>query len=244
MAACHFDPAILECAGAKTDQCLAKDQVSAMRAVFEGPRDLQGKPLLASFPYDTGIPTVWRGFHLGRSETSEPDSVEATLMLPTLRYHSLMPAEPNLDPLTLNVQDAWQRVAQTAALNDADWTFLNTFAGHGKLILYQGISDYGLSANALTGWYDRLTHDTGGKTQDWARLFLVPGMAHCSGGRATDEFDPLEAIQDWVERGKAPDRIIAKGASFPGVTRPLCPWPQVARYQGGDPKLAGSFACK
>jgi feruloyl esterase len=165
-------------------------------------------------------------------------------MLPTLRYHSLTPPDPTLDPLTLNVEQAWQRVAQTAALNDADWTFLNTFAQHGKLILYQGISDYGLSAKELAAWYDRLAADTGGHTQDWARLFLVPGMAHCSGGRATDQFDPLQAVQDWVEHGRAPERMVARGASFPGQSRPLCPWPQVARYAQGDPKQAGSFECR
>ncbi len=244
MAACHFDPLVLACSGNSTSGCLSEDQITAMRAVFEGPRDGQGRPLFVSYPYDTGIPTVWRGVHLGHSETSVPDSMEATLMLPTLRYHSLTPPEPTLDPLTVNVQEAWQRVAQTAALNDADWTFLNSFARHGKLILYQGISDYGLSAKELAAWYDRLAVDTGGHTQDWARLFLVPGMAHCSGGRATDQFDPLEAVQEWVEHGRAPERIVATGTAFPGQSRPLCPWPKVARYAQGDPKEASSFECR
>lgn len=244
MAACHFDPRVLACSGNNTSSCLSEDQITAMHAVFEGPRDGQGRPLFVSYPYDTGIPTVWRGVHLGHSETSVPDSMEATLMLPTLRYHSLTPPEPTLDPLTVNIQEAWQRVAQTAALNDADWTFLNSFARHGKLILYQGISDYGLSAKELAAWYDRLAVDTGGHTQDWARLFLVPGMAHCSGGRATDQFDPLEAVQEWVEHGRAPERIVATGTAFPGQSRPLCPWPKVARYAQGDPKEASSFECR
>ena len=87
-----------------------------------------------------------------------------------------------LEPLTLNVDEAFRRVGQTAALNDADWTFMNTFASRGKLILYQGVSDYGLSAKGLAAWYDRIEKDTGGTTQEWARLFLVPGMSHCDGG--------------------------------------------------------------
>ena len=73
---------------------------------------------------------------------------------------------------------------------------------------------------------------------------MVPGMTHCSGGQATDQFDMLTAIQNWVEKGKAPDRIVAKGKAFPGVTRPLCPYPQVARYVGGDPKSEKSFECR
>lgn len=244
VAACQFDPRALACSGNKTPDCLSQPQVEAMRAVFEGPRDEQGRALFASFPYDTGIPTVWRGFNLGHSQTPVPDSAGMTLMLPTLRYHSLTPPQPGLDPLTFDFNETWRRVGQTAALNDADWTFLNSFAGHGKLILYQGVSDYGLSAKELAAWYDRLAVDTGGHTQDWARLFLVPGMAHCDGGRATDRFDPLEALQRWVENGEAPERIVATGASFPGQSRPLCPWPKVARYTQGDPKQASSFECR
>jgi len=131
----------------------------------------------------------------------------------------------------LNVDEAWRRVGQTAALNDADWTFMNTFASRGKLILYQGVSDYGLSAKGLAAWYDRLAKDTGGTTQEWARLFLVPGMSHCDGGPATDTFDPLTAIQDWVEHGKAQNRIVATGAAFPGVSRRCVrgrKWPAIA----------------
>ena len=69
-------------------------------------------------------------------------------------------------------------------------------------------------------------------------------MTHCAGGRATDEFDVLAAIQAWVEGGQAPDRIIAQGKTFPNMTRPLCPYPKVARYQGGDPVSEKSFVCK
>ena len=244
MAACHFDPRVLQCRHTKNAQCLSKSQTDALRSVFDGPRNTQGRQLMASFPYDTGIPTIWRGFYLGHSQTEIPDAVAVTLMLPTLRYHSLTPPAPDFDPLALNVPDLWQRVATTAALNDADWTFINTFAQHGKLILYQGISDYGLSAKELAAWYDRLAADTGTPTHDWARLFLVPGMGHCSGGRSTDQFDPLQALQDWVEDGKAPEQIRATGAAFPQTSRPLCPWPKVARYTGGDPKQAGSFTCR
>ena len=70
-------------------------------------------------------------------------------------------------------------------------------------------------------------------------------MVHCSGGVATDSFDTLSAIEEWVEQGKAPDTIEATGRSFPGRTRPLCPYPQYAAYKGtGDPEKAENFDCK
>jgi feruloyl esterase len=75
-------------------------------------------------------------------------------------------------------------------------------------------------------------------------LFLVPGMTHCGGGQSTDQFDMLAAIQDWVENGRAPDRVLATGRAFPGITRPLCPYPAVARYDSGDTASAASFSCR
>lgn len=79
--------------------------------------------------------------------------------------------------------------------------------------------------------------------RDWARIFLIPGMTHCAGGPATDQFDMLAAIVAWVEQGAAPERIIARGDTFPGQSRPLCAYPNVARYVGGDTRNAKSFRC-
>jgi len=244
MARCHFDPAVLACRGPKTPSCLTQDQVTAMREVMQGPLDESGKPIYRSFPYDAGFAGGWRVIHLGTSATAASNGMESTMGLDTVRYHSLTPPDPGLDPLKFSLTEALARVRQTAAMNDADWTFLNTFAAHGKLILYQGISDYGLSANQLAAWYGRLHTDTGGRTQDWARLFLVPGMGHCDGGPATDQFDPLTAIVDWVEHAEPPQRMVATGKHFPGMARPLCPWPKVARYVGGDTRDAASFQCR
>jgi len=82
-------------------------------------------------------------------------------------------------------------------------------------------------------------------TESWSRLFLVPGMGHCGGGERTlDSFDMVSAIVNWVEKGQVPDQVIAKGASVPGETRPLCPYPAYAQYSGsGDPKVAASYRC-
>ena len=115
----------------------------------------------------------------------------------------------------------------------------------GKLILYHGLSDQAMSTGSLVQWYERLSsprNDQG--PQDWARLFLIPGMTHCGGGQSTDRFDMLAAIQAWVEEGRAPDRVLATGDAFPGRSRPLCPYPQVARYTAGRPEDAASFSCR
>jgi feruloyl esterase len=125
-------------------------------------------------------------------------------------------------------------------------------AGH-KIILYHGQSDGVFSFNASTAWIEKLNANNGGDAGGFARLFAVPGMNHCSKGPATDNFDMLSAIVDWAEQGKAPDRIIATVSAdnkevpadwSPERTRPLCPWPKVARYVGGDKEKAESFACR
>ena len=80
--------------------------------------------------------------------------------------------------------------------------------------------------------------------KDWARLFMIPGMTHCAGGPSTDQFDMLAAIVAWVENGAAPERIVARGDTLPGQSRPLCASPNIARYVGGDTHNADSFRCQ
>ncbi len=123
----------------------------------------------------------------------------------------------------------------------------------GKMIIYHGSSDPVFSVNDTLAWAERLQHNLGPQGAGAvARVFPVPSMGHCQGGPATDQFDALGALVAWVEDGKAPDRIDATvspaNKELPtGWTaqrsRPLCPWPQVARYAGGPPEAAASFRC-
>ena len=243
--ACHFDPAVLSCKGAKTPQCLTNEQVAALKSLMEGPHDSHGRPLYAAFPYDAGIgePAFYR-MHFGTSPTGKSNSADATLGFDSLRFYSLTPPDPSFDPMRFDFDRDPARVLETSKYNDADATYLSTFAGHGKLILYHGLSDQGLSPLDTADWYERVRSRNPGRIEDWARLFMVPGMTHCTGGPATDQFDMLSAIEDWVEHAHPPDRIIAQGKAFPGVTRPLCPHPLVARFKGGDPASEKSFACE
>jgi feruloyl esterase len=140
------------------------------------------------------------------------------------------------------------RINKSANLINADSTNLSSFRAHGgKLILYTGMSDPVFSANDLIRYYARLADSNGGmtSTQQFARLFRISGMNHCGGGPALDDFDDLTAIEEWVEKGVAPDRLIATGRGFPGRSRPLCPYPQIAKYRGtGSTDDAGNFACQ
>jgi hypothetical protein len=130
-----------------------------------------------------------------------------------------------------------------------------------KVMVYHGVSDAIFSVNDTTNWYEGLRTANGGDASDFARLFRVPGMAHCAIGPSTDQFDMLTALVGWVEQGEAPDRVIAhargKGNAVganpdvpsswsPDRTRPLCPYPKVARLKAGatDLETADSFNCQ
>jgi feruloyl esterase len=118
-----------------------------------------------------------------------------------------------------------------------------------KLLVYHGVSDPVFSVNDTIGWYERLAEANHGFTsaKSFARLFLVPGMNHCGGGPATDTFDALTPIVNWVEHGVAPRSIIAQanpGSPWPTRTRPLCVFPRQARYDGsGSIENAANFKC-
>jgi feruloyl esterase len=244
--ACRFSPQELVCgkAGAPaTGQCLAPNQADTLEKIFGGARNSRGESLYGSFAWDTGIALpAWRSMHLGNPGGAPAN---ASLGGDTLRSFSMTPPDPAFDLLRFDFDRDMVRLAETAAINDANGTQHSTFAARGgKLISYHGLSDQAMATGALTSWYDKLTPRDNGGPQAWARLFLVPGMTHCGGGQATDQFDMLSAIQAWVEEGRAPDRIIATGNAFPGKSRPLCPYPKVARYDGGNADDAASFSCR
>jgi Tannase and feruloyl esterase len=123
----------------------------------------------------------------------------------------------------------------------------------GKLLIYQGLGDVIAMPEATRQWYEALTKDMGGDVgiMEFARLFMVPGMSHCgipSGpGVADTGFDPLPALEKWVEDGVAPESIVMTKTDDDGKTewtRPVCVYPQVATYKGsGDLKDAASWIC-
>jgi feruloyl esterase len=227
---CGFDPQSLQCPGAEADNCLSPVQVQAIKRAFAGPKTPAGVQVYPGFPYDTGIGSHGAG-------------------IPGLLSGGLSPVAPSPTGTEMDVE-AEAVVAHDAGSMAGDtnaWINLSSFTQHGgKLIFYHGMSDPWFSALDTVDYYERLASTNSAvPLQSWSRLFLVPGMGHCGGGEeALDRFDMLSAIVDWVEHGRDPDQVTATGASIPGRSRPLCPYPRHAHYTGvGNSEAASGFSC-
>jgi feruloyl esterase len=225
--ACHFDPAVLACKPGQTHACIQPDKIAAIKKAFAGPKNSCGTQVYPGFLYDSGI--TMKGFvpgllNLGSRGIFGPYTTATTIDVDRLALHA---SDPLVEPASTN---------------------LTTFSGHGgKLIFFHGDSDPWFSPLDTLRYYRKMTAANGGpqKVEQWSRLFLVPGMAHCGGGPSLDHFDMLTAVVDWVQQGKAPESVIATGKAFPGRSRPLCAYPRHAQYDGhGDTQDAKNFSCE
>jgi feruloyl esterase len=251
--ACRFDPKGVQCAGAKQPDCLTSEQVGALHKTFGGPRDSSGKSLYVGQPWDPGIATGgWRQWKLGTSQTRTPNAINATLMAGALAHEFFTPPDPSFAIMQFDFDRDPKRMEAFSAVYDTyrDATLAEFRTRGGKLLIFHGTADPIFSALESIDYYQRLTRNNGGPeaTAAWARLFLVPGMNHCAGGPATDSFDGLGTIVNWVEKATAPSRIEASArpgtAYFAGRTRPLCPYPAYARYSGSGSLDEGTnFTC-
>jgi hypothetical protein len=265
--------AALQCAGAKTAACLSADQITALQTAMAGPKNSQGQSLYNSWPWDAGISGQsgttfnqgWRSWWLGSFASANNNSTKLVLAggalpLDFIGPPTIVPTSGLVDymlsfSLDVDAPKVYQRSGifseSPAQFMFADSTSLGVFQGHGgKMIMYHGGSDTSFSVQDTIDYYNALNSTNGGTVASFVRLFVVPGMNHCSGGPATDQFDTLTPLVNWVENGVAPDSIVAT-ASNPGYfnvasrTRPLCPFPKQARYNGtGDINVASSFTCQ
>jgi len=223
---CRFQPSKLVCKAGESDGCISPGLAMALQQGFEGPSDKAGYPIYTPVPFDTGIVSQQGGY------------------LPTGAPGPLGPASPatsiDLDARIHEIRaDAGQRLTDTNY-----WTDLNTYLDRGgKMLFYHGVSDFWFSPWATWDWYERAVKTNGDAFSDASRFYMVPGMMHCQGGNAFDQFDMLGALVDWVENGNAPQEIIAHRSKPANESRPLCPYPQYAAYKGGGPAEAGSFTC-
>ena len=181
--------------------------MAAIEKGFAGPKDSRGKQVYPGFFYDTGIAAQGGG-------------------IPGLLNPGTSPVGGPVAAVTQDV-DAEAAVADNNPVSrigdSSSWVNLNSFSSHGgKLIFYHGVSDPWFSAKDTVDYYQRVAAASGGeaKLKGWSRLFLSPGMGHCGGGSATlDTFDMLSASVAWVEKGQAPQSVIATGRAFPGRSR-------------------------
>lgn len=250
--ACHFNPVVVQCKQGESANCLSKAKVDALAKVFSGAKDSHGNALYASWPYDAGISAKgWRNWKLGDSnDATKPNALNIVLGRDSMVNYYMTPPMPDFDLAKFDFDKDPARIQETAAINDATSTYLNTFEKHGgKILIYQGVSDPVFSTDDIKDWYNQVEQNTSGgdkiAQREWARLFMVPGMTHCGDGPALDDFDPLTAMQNWVEKHQAPEQIIAQGKAFPGKQQPLCVYPKVAYYKGkGNINQASSFECR
>nr|WP_315229053.1 tannase/feruloyl esterase family alpha/beta hydrolase [uncultured Albidiferax sp.] len=256
------------CSGARDGSCLSPAQKTAFAPMFSGAVDGQGKKFYASFPYDSGHnaadSSFWRFF--------VPLNIDSGAT-------ALIWGAPPADPATFNgaayalttsVDTKLAAVAATNAtytesglsfMQPVEPTQLGKLKNRGaKVMIYHGVSDAIFSVDDTTTWYNGLRSANGGDASNFARFYQVPGMSHCAVGPATDQFDMLTQLVNWVEKGQAPDNVVAnvRGAGngaganpdvpaswSPTRSRPLCAYPKVARYKGsGDVESAASFSCQ
>lgn len=256
--ACDFDPQVdvPTCTGANDGTCLSVAQKTALAAMTAGGKTSSGAALYSDYFYDAGVASpAWSVWKLDGIPV--PLSPTLTLSLGLNQLAGMdgpgkvfsTPVNPVFDPFGFDADADPARFREFGRLADATSVDLSSFkARGGKLMIYNGNSDPLFSSKDIARYYESLATANGGNASDFARLFLVPGMGHCSGGPATDGFDPLTAVQAWVEQGVAPDALLAKAGPFtpwPGRTRPLCAHPKVAVYKGsGSLEDAANFACQ
>jgi pimeloyl-ACP methyl ester carboxylesterase len=250
------------CSGARDGQCLTDGQKRVLAAVHAGARAPGGQVIYSSFPWDTGIASAnWAQWKF----------VNSLVLDPAAGYIFMTPPR-TLDPFKVDIEDGFKAIYATDANfpASADATIslpgkdnpvqLAALRGRGaKMLLYHGVSDAIFSADDTVALMQRIDRTAQGQANGFVRYFPVPGMAHCSGGPATDQFDALTPLVRWVEQGEAPNGIVAsaRGAGNPGGVnselptdwaaqrnRMLCPWPSVSRYKGsGSLDAADSFSC-
>jgi Tannase and feruloyl esterase len=255
----------LRCSADKTASCLSAAQIGAITRLMQGAQDSKGNSLYAEWAWDAGIGSPgWRVWKLGNAD-GRPPALNVILGGASLASDFTTPPTPvSADPQRLFQfllgfdfdRDAPAIYATNAEFPRSAWDDISARsadlsgfrAHHGKLLVPHGVSDPVFSVNDTLAWWHEVDKRSAGLAATFVRVFPVPGMNHCGGGAATDRYDVLASLTQWVEKGKAPDSIPASagpGSPWPNRTRPICAYPAVARYKGsGDIENAANFVCR
>lgn len=244
---CHFDPASIQCPSTGSGQasdgpnCLTAPQVTAMKKIYAGPHNPRTNALIFPGMYVGGEVNP---LGLDRTLANAPDSGRPRPAPGLAIWTNWKGPDYDWD------KDATMVINELSPLLDDADPDLSAFRKRGgKLMLYTGWADPLIPAADLVNYYEGMQKKMGGaqSTAEFARLFMVPGMGHCAGGTSPNRFDALAALEPWVEKGTAPDKMIASQISQ-GVTvrtRPLCVYPQVGKWNGtGSVDEAVNFTCR
>lgn len=246
---CGFDPAELRCTSGNEGACLSDAQISAVRAIQQGPRMSDGRRLVAGYE-PSGAALGWAEWMTG------PTATQGRFGEGYFRW--MVYDDPDWTMAQFDIDRDYARAsATTGRLIDADNPNLAPFfRGGGKLLLYAGWVDPAISPQSTIDQYEAIRERVGASHRDDIRLFVAAGMMHCIGGPGPNVFDALGALDEWVATDLAPERMIATKYNndlfgllgFPATverTRPICAWPRRVTYNGvGDVADAASFTCE
>ncbi|HEY2527751.1 MAG TPA: tannase/feruloyl esterase family alpha/beta hydrolase [Xanthobacteraceae bacterium] len=253
-ASCHFDPSVLLCKTADGPECLTKPQLAALRKIYSGPIDPKTrKPIYPGFPAgDEALPHNWDLWIIG------PQSFQA--LFANQVFGSFLLNDAHWDFRTVDfARDSMRADKEIGPLLNSNDPNLSAFAARGgKLILFQGWADAAITPFGTIQYYRDIQQKMGTReARRFVRLFMAPGMMHCSGGPGPNTFDAVAAVDQWRQKDEAPDSIpaakyadsaAALAGAPPGeplVTRPLCAYPRVAHWTGtGSSDKAENYVCR
>ncbi len=258
-----LDRDVPTCITVRDGTCLTSDQKTVLANIMAGPKNRDGEDIYSSFLFDAGIGSDdWFMWEYVMGLTRDSGSVAYAFTTPPIPYVGTMSDYDFIqgfsiedDASTIYATDETFTESAMEYMTPPNPTDLSKLKNRGaKMLVIHGTADAIFSANDTVNWYENLEAANSGDASNFARLFLVPGEGHCGGGPATDKFDALEALVDWVEGGVAPEKITAsvraENSELPSSwsserTRPLCPYPQIAKYNGsGNIEDATSFTCE
>lgn len=246
--ACIWKPEMITCpaAGSGTN-CLTPVQAAAVKRIMTPITNSKGEVLYA-YPYIPGTETEWVGWNfVPQTSALSGHPANYDVVDQFLKYLADPKPRTEVDSLKFNFDRDPATLSRARKIYDATSYDLSAFrARGGKILMWHGLADGGISATSSIGYYEGVMKAMGGrqKTEEFFRLFLIPGVHHCAGGPGFTDFDALTALENWVEKGQAPSVMIAQHLAngTPERALPIYPYPVVPRYSGkGDPKQASSF---
>jgi feruloyl esterase len=248
---CDWKPDMATCppGGGTGSGCLTERQVSAVEKMMAPVVNKKGV-VVYKYVDIPGTATEWAFWHYPAGPA--PGGPHGNYMIHDqfMRFMADPTVRAKVDPLTYDFDKGPQSLDRARALYNATSFDLRAFKKRGgRMLMWHGLSDAAIIATSSIGYYEGVEKFLGGRagTQDFFRLFLVPGVHHCAGGPGFTQFDALTLLENWVEKGQAPDVMIASRLVNGVVerSRPIYPYPLLARYSGtGDPKQAASFVAR